>query len=200
MSELHVEKFSPVFQKAAANILASAVDPLSGGAQYLLSEIERKRALGFGDAAKLLSVLARCFGVHHDVPDLADYQTLLNESAEMAWIATEGNVFNHATDRVADLEALTRAQRAKGRQMKDQIEVSAHGTVRQTAFRASRVTRQFRDRDGYLVERTVPGSFFEFIHRETICEDTTGSPRLDLRFDSGNAQGIFKMTAQKRAA
>jgi hypothetical protein len=41
----------------------------------------------------------------------------------------------------------------------------------------------------------VPGSFYEFIQRERLRDLVTGVPRLDLAFDSGNAQGIFKMTA-----
>ena len=40
------------------------------------------------------------------------------------------------------------------------------------------------------VRLQVPGSFYEFIARD---EEAAG--RLDLRFDSSNAQGIFKMTA-----
>lgn len=37
----------------------------------------------------------------------------------------------------------------------------------------------------------VPGSFFEFIERAPL----PGETRLDLAFDTNNAQGIFKMTA-----
>ena len=46
------------------------------------------------------------FGRHHPAPRLADYETLLAQSAEAAWIATEGNAFNHATDRVPDVDEL----------------------------------------------------------------------------------------------
>jgi hypothetical protein len=39
----------------------------------------------------------------------------------------------------------------------------------------------------------VPGSFYEFITRDRY-NDNAGNNKLDLRFDSSNAQGIFKMT------
>lgn len=48
----------------------------------------------------------------------------------------------------------------------------------------------FRLPDGGTIQRTVPGSFHEFISRD--IDPATG--RLDLTFDSGNATGIFAMT------
>ena len=44
-----------------------------------------------------------------------------------------------------------------------------------------------------LITREVPGSFYEFITRLPMEED--GKTKLDLSFDSSNAQAIFKMTA-----
>jgi hypothetical protein len=85
-------------------------------------------------------------------------------------------------------------QRSLGRPMKERIEVSATGSVRQTAFKADPVRRTFRADDGSEVEMTVPGSFYEFITRDTVV-GSDGRRHLDLRFDSGNAKGIFKMTA-----
>ncbi|MCY1453682.1 hypothetical protein D9M71_706920 [compost metagenome] len=108
----------------------------------------------------------------------------------MAWIATEGNMFNHLTDRVDDLEVVVERQRALERPMKDSIEVSSSGNVLQTAYRATRVQRDFIDAQGMPVTRSVPGSFVEFIQRRI----DTASGRLDLNFDSSNAQGIFRMT------
>ena len=49
------------------------------------------------------------------------------------------------------------------------------------------------DASGHYCEHQVPGSFVEFIQRKV--DPDTG--RLDLNFDSSNAQGIFKMTASK---
>jgi hypothetical protein len=119
-----------------------------------------------------------------------DYRTLLSESEEMAWIATEGNAFNHVTDRVPDVEALAREQKALGRPMKETVERSASGRVLQTAFRAALVERPMRMPQGHLAVQQVPGSFFEFITRAPLADG-----RLDLRFDTSNAQAIFKMTA-----
>jgi len=155
----------------------------------MLEQLARDRTLSWQAALVLLPRLLQCFERQHPLFALADYQILLAESPEMAWIATEGNAFNHATDRVADIEALAATQRALGRPIKPSIEVSASGRVRQTAFRAAEVQRQF------LVERqlqtlAVPGSFYEFIQRERVASV------LDLKFDAANATGIFKMTAQ----
>jgi hypothetical protein len=125
------------------------------------------------------------------MPSLDDYETLRLHSKEAAWIATEGNAFNHATDRVADVEAVAERQRTLGRRVKESVEVSSSGRVRQTAFRADPVRRAFRIADGSVVQMDVPGSFFEFITR---CALREGSDELDLGFDSSNAQGIFKMT------
>ena len=77
--------------------------------------------------------------------------------------------------------------------MKDTVETSQSGRVRQTAFHAARVIRKFRAADGSLVEREVPGSFYEFITRLPLPEKD-GRRALDLSFDSSNAQAIFKMT------
>ncbi len=137
-----------------------------------------------------LSGLVRAFGPQHATPALADYETLLAASAEGAWIATEGNAFNHATDRVADVVALADALRAQGYPMKAAVEFSANGRVRQTAFLADKVARTFLLADGGVVEREVPGSFYEFISRDAV----PGTDALDLTFDSGNATGIFAVT------
>ncbi|HWU14106.1 MAG TPA: DUF1338 family protein, partial [Caulobacter sp.] len=128
----------------------------------------------------------------HGAPRLEHYQALLAESAEAAWIATEGQAFNHATDRVADVEAVAEGQKALGRPVKDTVEISVSGRVRQTAFKAQPVERVFVT-DAGETTLTVPGSFHEFISRDRFV-DEAGVERLDLRFDSSNAQGIFKMT------
>ena len=200
VSELHVEEFSPAFQQAVANTVGKSVDPLSPGAKVLLDQLAANGNIGFADATKLLPVLVKCFGAQHGPVAEADYEILLAESAEMAWISTEGNAFNHATDRVDDIEAVADEQRAKGRPMKEKVEISSTGSVRQTAFKATRVLRQMRDANGDLVTRDVPGSFYEFISRDHVRDETTGEQKLDLRFDSSNAQGIFKMTAGSKEA
>lgn len=195
VSELHPERFSRDFQDAVSKVMGNSLDPLTPAAFSLLNELERDGSLSLPQATKLLPVLVSCFDCHHGIPRLADYETLRKESAEMAWIATEGNVFNHATDRVADVCATAAQQKALGRAIKPKVEISASGRVRQTAFKADGVIRQFRDAQGGTVAREVPGSFYEFITRDSISDPVSGKMQLDLGFDASNAQGIFKMTA-----
>lgn len=195
VSELHPERFSSRFQAAVCRVTAGSLDPLSGLAKGALREIELTGSLPFERASMLLPELLACFTRRHPIPRLEDYRILLQESAEMAWIATEGNAFNHATDRVHLLDALVAEQNRLGRPLKDTIETSRSGRVRQTAFRADPVEREFLDADGAVIRRSVPGSFFEFIQRDRIQDAVSGASRLDLAFDTGNAQGIFKMTA-----
>ena len=195
VSELHPERFSPGFQRAVARVTASSIDPLTDFAKSALHELEHRHRLPFAQASQLLPVLLKCFQRQHAIARLSDYMTLLSESAEMAWIATEGNAFNHATDRVPSLDALVEEQRRLERPLKDTIEVSRSRRVRQTAFRADPVEREFMDSDNTVVRRSVPGSFYELIQRERLRDPLTGALRLDLAFDSSNAQGIFKMTA-----
>ena len=198
VSELHPERFSVRFQDAVTRVLSTSKDPLSLHAQCMLNALARDARLPFEQAAELLPQLAACFRRQHDTPVLGDYEILLLESDEMAWIATEGNAFNHVTDRVDDLERLTRAQAALGRPMKKAVEVSQTGRIRQTAFKADPVMREFRDGQGGIVRREVPGSFYEFISRDRMAETSSRPVALDLGFDAGNAQAIFKMTAAAR--
>ena len=200
ISELHVGRFppetAPGFAAAARNVMADSVDPLTPEAAARLERLESDGSLPIPEAIALLPALLGCFGRQHPVPTLADYETLLAHSAEMAWIATEGNAFNHATDRVADVESLSVEQKALGQPMKDKVEVSGTGRVRQTAFHAARVLREFRLPDGTVAHLEVPGSFLEFIARDYLPGEATKAPELDLSFDPSNAQAIFKMTAQ----
>lgn len=195
VSELHPERFSSDFQQAVTNVLGCSIDPLAPQAVAWLAELERDAALPLAEACALLPILVRCFDRQHGAPRLTDYRTLLAQSAEMAWIATEGNAFNHATDRVSDVFAVADTQRALGRPIKERVEVSKSGRVKQTAFQADPVVRVFLDEDGGQVRREVPGSFYEFITRDTYVDEETGRVALDLGFDAGNATGIFKMTA-----
>jgi len=190
VSELHIDRFSGAFQQAAARITRSSRDPLDADDLRALARLADEGQAPLAVAKTLLPKLVACFGRRHAPPALTDYEVVRKESAEMAWIATEGNAFNHATDRVECLATTTGRQRDLGLPLKAKVEVSKSGRVRQTAFLADQVTRPFVDDEGRPLERTVPGSFFEFIERDLM----PGSNALDLGFDSGNAQGIFKMT------
>jgi hypothetical protein len=194
ISELHVDRFSEKFQAAARRVFGSSRDPLTATALTALANFAEQGRCEMKLAAPALREIVAAFGRWHDMPSVADYRLLLAESAEAAWIATEGSAFNHATDRVADVAMTACAQRSLGRPMKETIETSATGSVRQTAFKADSVRRCLRTEDGSEIEMTVPGSFYEFISRDSVL-GSDGKRHLDLRFDSGNAQGIFKMTA-----
>jgi hypothetical protein len=194
ISELHPDRFSPEFQAAVKRVTGTSRDPLTPAARILLAELETQRSLPIEQAVSLLPLLAAVFGRQHEEAALADYEILLAESPEMAWISTEGNAFNHATDRVPDVDQLAAEQKALGRAMKATVETSQSGRVRQTAFLAARVVRRFRSPEGDFIEKEVNGSFYEFITRLPLPAEE-GKPRLDLSFDSSNAQAIFKMTA-----
>jgi hypothetical protein len=194
ISELHVERFSTHFQAAALRVFGNTQDPLGPSAHTALTEFAAQGRCEPRLAAPALREIVAAFGRWHATPNLADYQTLLAESAECAWIATEGAAFNHATDRVADVAMTACAQRSLGRPVKQTIEVSDSGSVRLTAFRADPVQRSFINADGTETEMTVPGSFYEFISRDVVT-GPDGRRRLDLRFDSSNSGDAFNMSA-----
>ncbi len=194
VSELHPGRMSQAFQQAVSRVVGSSRDPLSSEDRNILKRLQATRHCSLEEAVHLLPGLYRAFGRHHGAVHEADYRQLLSESAEMAWIATEGNSFNHLTDRVAHLETTVEEQIRLKRPMKDSIEVSGSGRVMQTAYKACTVSRDLLDGEGMLKTHSVPGSFVEFIQRKIDPE--TGE--IDLNFDSSNAQGIFKMTDSKR--
>lgn len=135
VSELHVDQFGAEFADAAARVFGTSRDPIDPDTAAALARLGRGEKLAPDVAAQALRVTGGAFGRQHDRPMLADYEILKRSSAEAAWIATEGNAFNHATDRVPDVAALAEAQRTLGRPIKDNVEVSGTGRVHQTAFR-----------------------------------------------------------------
>jgi hypothetical protein len=195
ISELHVDQFSTKFQYVIKDTFETSEDPLDNASLQRLHRLSLAGNLPVADAVALLPALVASFDRQHAIPLLTDYETLLAESSEAAWIATEGNSLNHATHRVADVKKLAAEQTLRGRPMKTKVEISQSGRVLQTAYKADPVERSFIDENGNIITRAVPGSFFEFIQRAQLTDPTTGMPVLDLSFDSNNAQGIFKMTA-----
>lgn len=190
VSELHVDQLPDAAQAAAVRVFGTSIDPLGDAGQALLDQLAREGACDVSLAEVGLPELICAFGRFHDDPALEDYETMLAHTAEGAWIATEGNAFNHVTERVPDVIALAEALKARGLPLKDRVEISTNGRVRQTAIIADKVMRRFRQPDGTSIERAVPGSFYEFISRDPDPE--TGGP--DLSFDSGNATAIFAVT------
>lgn len=191
VSEFHPEKVEDdEFIKAVINVIEDSVDPLNDLTKADLDFLVEHKFLPRARCSEFLANIAAAFQRQHPVPELNDYKRLIKHSAEMAWISTEGNAFNHATDRVTDLNALADEENSFNAPMKETIEVSKTGRVLQTAYRADPIERAFIDEKGECVQIEVPGSFFEFIQREIDPE--TGE--LDLQFDASNATGIFKMT------
>lgn len=190
VSELHPEQVGDDnFEKAVVTVVEDSVDPLNQETIDDLAFIAKHGYLPRVRAASFLSNIASAFGRQHPTPLLSSYHELLKHSAEMAWIATEGNAFNHATDRVADVLALAENEKGEGTPIKDTVEISGTGRVLQTAYKADIVERHFRLDNDEIIEKEVPGSFFEFITRRS-----TDDGKVDLAFDANNATGIFAMT------
>jgi hypothetical protein len=104
VSELHVDRFDADFGAAAARIFGTTADPLDDAARAALDGFARDGQVPFATAVAAMPAIVAAFDRHHAAPALADYEVLKGASAEAAWIATEGNAFNHGTDRVADVE------------------------------------------------------------------------------------------------
>ncbi|SFG15108.1 protein of unknown function [Novosphingobium sp. CF614] len=193
VSELHVGELPETARAAAARIFGQSRDPLGDAEWKALDTLAREGACSLGEAETIVQGALRAFDRQHPVPALEDYRALLEHSKEGAWIATEGNAFNHATTRVPDVTALAGKLKAAGYPLKPTVEISRNGRVRQTAILADKVRRPFRLADGGETAMEVPGSFYEFITRDVEPE----SGRLDLTFDSGNATGIFAVTRDR---
>lgn len=193
VSELHIAQLPPAAQTAAERVFGASRDPLGPAELDALDALARDGACSAEQAITIINGALRAFDRQHPMPALEDYRTLLEHSKEGAWIATEGNAFNHATTRVADVSTLAEELRAAGYPMKPSVEISRNGRVRQTAILADKVSRRFRLPDGGETAMDVPGSFYEFITRDR----DPGTGKLDLTFDSGNATGIFAVTRDR---
>ncbi len=194
ISELQVDRFSPLFGKTAACVFDSSRDVLTHEAIALLDVLAVRDSAPLALAMAGLPALVAAFDRQHDTPDYDDYRTLLAESAEAGWIATEGNTLSHFAVRVPDLAVLAAEQTALGRPVKGAFEISVSGGVRQTAFAPDPVERQFNSALGDGISAIVPGSFFEFISRDTIT-GADGAVGLDLGFDGANSLGLVKIDA-----
>src|SRR5690606_28557137 len=139
VSELHVAQLPDAARAAADRVFGASADPLDDDARAMLDALASHGRCPPGLVEAGLPAIVRAFGRHHPTPALANYETLLAHSAEAAWIATEGNAFNHATNRVPDVVTLAAALPARGYPLKPAVEHSASGRVHQTAFLADKV-------------------------------------------------------------
>lgn len=192
VSELHIDQLTQGAQEAAAKVFGASTDPLGDAEWLALGSVGRHGDCTVEEGVTILKGALAAFDRQHPAPALEDYQVLLAHSKEGAWIATEGNAFNHATTRVPDVQSHSEELKAAGYPLKPAVEISRNGRVRQTAILADKVSRPFRLADGSETTLEVPGSFYEFISRDVDPETGT----LDLTFDSGNATGIFAVTRE----
>ena len=118
VGELHADRFSEPFQAAARRLLSSSRDPLTENGKGALAHLAAHGSLPRGRAESLAGRAGLVLRRHHGMPSLADYEAVLAESDEMAWIATEGTACNHVADRVADVVAVAESERAAGRSIK----------------------------------------------------------------------------------
>ena len=139
VDEVAADGFSDEFAAAAARVVRSARDPLTGLAQVHLDRLGSDGHLPRHAAESLLGELVACFARHHGTPALEDYETLRAESEEMAWIATEGTAWHHAAV-VVDAPP------------------AASGAVM-----SATIERSFKVGERATVLRTVPGSYLEVI-------------------------------------
>lgn len=109
VSELHVERFSPAFQVIAHAVFDSSADTLGSAAKAALQAFSTAGGCDLDQARAALPELVAAFARTHGPVRLEHYEALKAESAEAAWIATEGQAFNHATDRVPDVDAIADA-------------------------------------------------------------------------------------------
>lgn len=190
VSELHPEQVvDDNFEKTVIKVVENSRDPLSQEILDDLTFISENKYLPRERSTNFLQQVAAAFSRQHEVPLLSLYEDLKKSSAEMAWISTEGNAFNHATDRVTDVMELAETEKILASPIKDTVEVSESGTILQTAYKADIISRPFILDDGEIVHKDVPGSFFEFITRGKLADG-----KVDLAFDANNATGIFAMT------
>jgi len=142
-------------------------DPLTQGALAVLDQFARRGRCGFDAAALGLREMIGAFRRCHDTPDLADYRLLLAESAEAAWIATEGCAFNHArTGLPTSMPPPASSGRWDGHQGRDRGIHRRIGPPDGIQGRSRGTDVPHRRRRHHDVDRS--GSFYEFISRDAI--------------------------------
>ena len=196
VSELHAGEFSPAFHDASVRVFGASGDPLTAEAKTLLERlalqgqaplwlaVDGLPAIGsLRSAGSMMCrprrIIACCWRNRPRQPGLPPRVTPSTMSPTAS-----------ATSRrwPCRTEGPGPADEGQGRNL-DQRPRPADRLQGRSGRRAACALRNRRDR-----RSSVPGSFYEFISRDGFIA-ANGRRVLDLTFDSGNAQGIFKMTA-----
>lgn len=169
--EVHPHWFSRGFQAAAERVVRSSRDPLAADTAWLAA-LSSRESVELVDAVAILRALVACFDRQHATPSLDDYDLLMRESAEMAWIATEGNAVMQVAQRAA--RSKTRGQAA--------LSGDASEPVDQLVLEPASVERPFRDSEGRMIGAPVPGPSFKIVRREArkFLAPTWPEPDQDL--------------------
>lgn len=193
VSELYLECFLKEFQQVVMNVVSLLCDLLLLVVVVLLWEVECEGWLLFEVVYVLLLEIVGVFVCQYDVLNEFDYEMLLMELVEMVWIVIEGNVFNYVIDCVVDVFKLFDDEKVKGWLMKLEVECLCLGCVFQMVYCVDIVECEFCICDGGMVKCNVLGLFYEFIMCKCMFDQVVWCWVIDLCFDVGNVQGIFKM-------
>jgi len=141
-----------------------------------------------------------------EIPTLADYETLLDESEYAAWVIYNHYYLNHFTISVHNLpegyrtlEQFNRFLEGEGIKLNSaggKIKESPDGKLRQSSTVAGKLLAKFADGK----QREIAGSYVEFAERKVLDEFKELPLDQILRkhrrdgFESGNADRIFEST------
>ena len=153
--EVHPHWFSRGFQAAAERVVQSSRDPLQAATAWLTA-LQSEGTVELADAIAILRALVACFDRQHATPSLDDYDLLRRESAEMAWIATEGNAVMQVAQRVAESNKRGPAV------LRGDISEPVDLLLLEPAY----VERPFRDSEGRMIGAPVPGPSLKLVRRE----------------------------------
>ena len=169
--EVHPHWFSRGFEAAAERVVQSSRDPLQAQTAWLAA-LQSEENVELADAVAILRALAACFDRQHATPSLDDYDLLGRESAEMAWIATEGNAVMQVAQRVA--EPNNRGSAVLRGDVSEPVDL----LLLEPAY----VERPFRDSEGRMIGAPVPGPSYKLVGRKARrpLAPTWSEPDQDL--------------------
>ncbi len=145
-----------------------------------------------------------------DLPTLADYERLSEESEFAAWVIYNRYYLNHYTISVHELPAPHNDLDVFNQFLKDlsvklnssggEIKVSADKLLRQSSSMAGMIMAKFRDGE----EKMISGSYVEFAERSVLPEfkdlsaEEIGRKHRRDGFEAANADKIFESTYTRK--